>query len=195
MAKINLLPWREELRQQKKKDFIYKILLAALMTILVFGLVHLYFDSLKSYQEQRNKILQSEIEVLDKKIVAIQGIEEKKSKLLSKIDLIKKLQKSRPESVHLFDEIPRLTPDGIYLTKFNQLGRDLTFEGKSESNARVSAFMKAIEASQWLQLPKLDVIKAPEKNDLGPSSDFIVHAIQGKEDPQAVAAVAKGGKR
>lgn len=196
MAKINLLPWREELRKQKKKDFVNSILLSVLVTILVFGLIHLYFDGQKEYQEQRNKMLQNEIAILDQKITAIKSIEEKKSKLLAKIDLIKRLQTSRPEIVHLIDEIPRITPDGIYLTKFIQLGADLTFEGKSESNARVSAFMKGIEASKWLQLPKLDVIKAPDKKDAGLASDFTVRAKQGnKDDDIAVTTDVKGAKR
>jgi len=193
MAKINLLTWREELRKQKRQDFLNTIILAALVTALVFGLVHMYINDKKAYQEQRNKLLQDEIALLDKKIADIKTIEEKKSKLLAKIDVIKKLQESRPEIVHLFDEIPRLTPDGVYLTKFTQLGTDLIFEGKSQSNARVSAFMKSIEGSQWLHLPKLDVIKAPEKTDFGQSSDFTLRAKLGvvKDDGQAVTSAAK----
>jgi len=82
---------------------------------MVMGLVHTYVEGLKTYQEQRNQILQKEIAILDKIIVEINDIEEKKRKLLAKIDLIQKLQKSRPEIVHLFDEIPKITPDGIFL--------------------------------------------------------------------------------
>ncbi len=125
-------------------------------TSLAFGGVHLYINGLKEYQEQRNQILQNEIALLDKKIIDIRSIEEKKSKLLAKIDLIQKLQESRPEIVHLFDEIPKTTPDGVFLTKFTQTGADLIFEGKSQSNARISAFMRAIEASPWLQTPTLE---------------------------------------
>jgi len=120
---------------------------------IILGLVHTYIEGLRAYQEQRNLMLQNEIVELDKKIVDIKLIEEKKRKLLAKIDLIQKLQESRPEIVHLFDEIPKATPDGVFLTKFVQIGPELTFEGKSQSNARVSAFMKAIEASPWLQTP------------------------------------------
>lgn len=189
MAKINLLPWREELRKQKKKDFFNAIILASLLTLLVFGMVHIYINELKAHQEQRNKILKDEIVLLDKKITAIKSIEEKKAKLLAKIDLIKKLQKSRPEIVHLFDEIPRLIPDGVYLTKFTQLGSDLIFEGKSQSNARVSALMKGIESSQWLHTPKLDVIKTPEKTDLDRTSDFMLRAKQGNKDDAEAAPV------
>ncbi len=185
MAKINLLPWREELRQQKKQDFFMTIGLSVLVTILIIGLVHLYIEGLKDYQKQRNKLLQDEIVLLDKKIIEINEIEAKKSKLLAKIDLIQKLQESRPEIVHLFDEIPRVTPEGVFLTKFTQVGAALTFNGKSQANARVSAFMRAIDASSWLKASRLDVIQSPGKNNSEQLSDFILYARQGKQQPEA----------
>ncbi len=191
MAKINLLPWRDELRKKKKKNFINALALAALAAIVVIALVHTYIDGLKSYQEQRNKLLQTEIAVLDKRITTIDSIEEKKRKLLAKIDLIQKLQESRPEIVHLFDEIPKITPDGVYLKKFTQLNDSLVFEGKSQSNARVSAFMRAIEASQWLQMPVLDVIKSSDKANADESSDFTLRAKQGNKNSQT----ANGNKQ
>ncbi|MEQ1484080.1 PilN domain-containing protein [Methyloglobulus sp.] len=181
MAKINLLPWREELRQQKKKEFLSLMGLAALVTVIVLGLVHLYIGGLKERQEQRNKLLQAEIAILDTKIVEVKSIGEKKSKLLAKIDLVQRLQESRPEIVHLFDEIPRTTPDGVFLTKFTQMGSDLIFDGKTQSNARVSAFMRGIEASSWLQNPKLDVIKSPDKTNVEQNSDFTMRAKLGKK--------------
>ena len=100
-------------------------------------------------------MLQNEITVLDKKIQEIKDIEEKKNKLLTKIELIQKLQESRPEIVHLFDELAKTTPEGIYLKKFTQLGGTLTIDGKAESNARVSAFMRAIDSSLWLNTSAL----------------------------------------
>jgi type IV pilus assembly protein PilN len=184
MAKINLLPWREEQRQQKKKEFLSLLGLAALVTVLILGLVHLYIGGLKEHQEQRNKMIQDEIAVLDSKIVEVKSIGEKKSQLLSKIDLVQRLQESRPEIVHLFDEIPRTTPDGVFLTKFVQVGADLTFEGKTQSNARVSAFMRAVEASSWLQTPKLDVIKSPAKTNVEQNSDFTMRAKLGKKNAE-----------
>ncbi len=115
--------------------------------------------------------------------------------MLAKIDLIQKLQESRPEIVHLFDEIPKTTPDGVYLTKFTQTGSELIFEGKSQSNARISAFMRAIEASPWLQTPTLNVIQSPDKQspdktDTEQLSDFTLHAKQGKQN----AETGNGGK-
>lgn len=185
MTKINLLPWRTELLKQKQKDFFNNIVLSALVSIIILGLLHTYINGLKAYQDQRNTLLQNEITVLDKKIVAIKSIEEKKRKLLAKIDLIQKLQESRPEIVHLFDEISKTTPDGVYLTKFTQTGSEMIFEGKSQSNARVSAFMRAIDASPWLQSPGLTVIQSPDKKsadkvETEQLSDFTLHAKQEK---------------
>jgi type IV pilus assembly protein PilN len=184
MAKINLLPWREELRQQKKKEFLSYLGLAALLTVIAVGLVHLYIEGLKDHQTQRNKVLQDEIAVLDKKIVEVRNIGERKNKLLAKIDVVQKLQESRPEIVHLFDEIPRVTPDGVFLTKFSQLGVELTFDGKTQSNARVSSFMRAVEASSWLQTPKLAVIISPDKTNVEQNSDFTLLAKLGKKEAE-----------
>ena len=187
MTKINLLPWREVRRKQKQKDFINSMELSGLIGILVVGLIHTSISGLKVYQEQRNELLKNEILVLDKKIIEVKDIEEKKKQLQAKINLIQQLQESRPEAVHLIDEIPKLTPEGIFLTKFTQAGSELTFEGKSESNGRISAFMKAIDKSLWLQKPTLAVIKSSDKpsankNNTESLSDFKLNAHQGKQN-------------
>lgn len=187
MAKINLLPWRDELRKKKKRDFFSAMAAAALVTGAILLGVHVHIDSLKSYQEQRNRFIEDEIVALDKKIIEIRAIEEKKSKLLSKIDLIHKLQESRPEIVHLFDEIPKSTPDGVFLSKFTQVGRELIFEGKSQSNARVSAFMRAIEVSLWLGGPRLDVIQISNAGTTDQLSDFVLHATLGQKHAKTEA--------
>ena len=186
MTKINLLPWREDLRKKKQKDFFNAVVLVALIGILSVVLTHSYIEQLKIYQNQRNQLLQNEITLLDKKIVEIKDIEAKKKQLQTKIKLIEQLQESRHEAVHLLDEISKIIPEGVFLTKLTQSGHELTFEGKSESNAQISAFMRAIEASLWLQKPTLLVIKLPDKtsnNKIGTESlsDFNLHALQGKQ--------------
>ncbi len=186
MTKINLLPWREDLRKKKQKDFINAGVLVALIGILSVVLAHSYIEQLKIYQNQRNQLLQNEITLLDKKIVEIKDIEAKKKQLQTKIKLIEQLQESRHEAVHLLDEISKIMPEGVFLTKLTQSGHELTFEGKSESNAQISALMRAIEASLWLQKPTLLVIKLPDKtpnNKIGTESlsDFNLHALQGKQ--------------
>ncbi|EIC30385.1 PilN domain-containing protein [Methylomicrobium album] len=184
MAKINLLPWREELRKQKLKDFIAAIGASVLLTIGLLVAVHIYIEGLKEYQSQRNRLLETEIRLLDVQIAKIRDIEETKKKLLAKINVIQKLQESRPEVVHLFDEIPKVTPDGIYLTQLTQAGSALTFEGKTQSNARVSAFMRAIEASKWMNSPKVVVIQSPDKKEEEHESDFTMIANQGAKSAE-----------
>lgn len=180
MARINLLPWREELRKKKQQDFLAGIGAGFLVTGLILVLVYLHVESLKEYQNRRNQLLKDEITILDKKIAEIKDIEDKKAKLLTKIDVIQKLQQSRPEIVHLFDELAKTTPEGVYLTKFIQVGVNLTLDGKAESNARVSTFMRAIDASGWLNSPELSVIKGQGKNS-GEMNDFSMMAKQGKK--------------
>lgn len=188
MARINLLPWREELRKQKKKDFLTAMGGLVLLTVAAFVFIHIHIDGMKTYQEQRNQILSEDIARLDQKLGEIKNIEETKNKLLAKIDLIQKLQQSRPEVVHLLDEIPRNTPDGVFLTKFTQTGTALVFEGKSQSNARVSAFMRQIEASNWLQTPVLEEIKSEDAKST--QSNFKLKATLGKQTVDATKVEA-----
>ncbi|MGR8980162.1 MAG: PilN domain-containing protein [Gammaproteobacteria bacterium] len=191
MAKINLIPWREELRKQKKRDFLNAITFAIMATMGIHTGVYFYIEGIKEYQVQRNKRIENEIAILDKRINEIKTIEDKKKKLLAKIDVIQKLQESRPEVVHLFDEIPKTTPDGIYLTSFIQKAKLLTFNGKTESNAPVSAFMRAIEASFWLTNPKINVIQSKEKTNSEQLSDFTLTALQSPKKKENT----KRGKR
>lgn len=176
MARINLLPWRAELKKQQQQEFLSAGGLAVLLVGVIFFAIHMHIEGLKQHQESRNQRLRSEIAIVDKKIVEIRAIEDKKAKLLTKIDVIQKLQESRPLIVHLFDEVAKTAPDGIYLTTFTQSDRGLTFNGKAESNARVSAFMRSIEASQWLHEPSLNIIQAKAKTKVEQLSDFVMLA-------------------
>lgn len=180
MARINLLPWREELRKKKQQDFISGIGAGVLVTALILVFAYMYIEGMKEYQTQRNNLLQSEIAILDKRIQEIKDIEDKKNKLLTKIEVIQKLQESRPEVVHLFEELAKTTPEGIYLTKFTQVGQLLTLDGKAESNARVSAYMRAIDGSAWLNSSVLTVIKGEGKKN-GEYNEFSMTAKQGKK--------------
>lgn len=191
MARINLLPWREELRKRQQQEFVITVVLSVVLTLLFLGVFHLHIEGLQNYQKRRNEMLQHEIAGLDRRIAEIKDIEEKKNTLLTKIEIIQQLQESRPEIVHLFDELARTTPQGIYLTSFKQSGRGLTMDGKAQSNARVSAFMRGIEASLWLTNPKLDVIQGREKVNFDHLSNFTLLATQGsdKKDEQEEVAL------
>ncbi len=186
MARINLLPWREELRKQKQQTFFISIGIAALLTLAALVLVHLQIDAMINYQKMRNKMLQDQIAILNVKIKEIKDIESKKGQLLAKIDLIQKLQESRPEIVHLFDEMAKTAPDGVFLTNFKQTGSRLVIDGKAKSNARVSAYMRAIDSSPWLKAPKLNVIRnESDKDDAKKLNDFVMFAQQGADSPKS----------
>lgn len=163
MIKINLLPWREELRKQKQKEFNDTVAIWVMFSGAIFAGIHFHFDNQQAYQTQRNNLLQNEIATIDKQIVAIKDIEETKTRLINKITVIHNLQRSRPEIVHLFDEIPRITPDSLFITKLTRTNRSLMFEGKSQSNTFISAFMTSIGNSRGLTTPSLDIIKSQEK--------------------------------
>lgn len=185
MAKINLLPWREELRKKRQQDFLIAMGAGVAVTCLLFGLGYMHIESLKDYQTQRNTRLKEEIKAVEKKITEIKEIEEKKTKLNEKITLIQDLQGSRPKIVHLFDELRKVTPTGIYLTSLTQKGAELTINGKSQSNSRVSDYMRAIEKSMWLTEPKLKFVKGPgssvAKNE---SNDFTMIFKQKADKPK-----------
>jgi len=184
MAKINLLPWRDELRKQRQQDFMVAIGVGVVITSLLFGFVYFYIEAMKDAQQRRNQFLEAEIRFVDNKIKEIKDIETKKAKMQEKIDVIEDLQKSRPQIVHLFDELGKRTPKGIYLTKFTQKGKELTFKGKAQSNARVSAYMRGVEASDWLETPLLQIIKHQGKKAIGRQNDFTMLAKQGIKKPK-----------
>ena len=184
MATINLLPWREEQRKKQQQDFVAAIGAGVFVTCLLFALVYYHIEGIKEYQQMRNKLLKDEIRIVDSKIKEIKDIEAKKNKLLTKIEVIQKLQESRPEIVHLFDELATSTPEGIFLTKFKQVGKGLTFNGKAQSNARVSAYMRGIDRSEWLESPVLQVIHGKGKMTNGQLSDFSMLTKQGKKKPK-----------
>ena len=176
MANINLLPWREELRKEKTRQFTSMLGFSVLLTVGVFVLIQVAVTSQMNHQQKRNKILQDEIDQLDIALQQIEGLEETKEKLLSRMDIIQSLQQKRPQIVHLFDEIVRTVPEGIYLTGIKQSGNTININGVAESNGRVSAYMRNIDGSEWMATPKLSVIES-KKGSLR-SSDFVLTTSQ-----------------
>ncbi|NEV61274.1 PilN domain-containing protein [Thiorhodococcus minor] len=167
MARINLLPWREEARQQRRKDFLTALGLGLVVTLLGAILVHVYFEGRISAQQSRNTYLKTQIASLDRKIKEIKDLEKTKADLLARMDIIQKLQTSRPEIVRLFDELVSALPAGVYLTKVQQSGSAVVMEGRAQSNARVSAFMGKIERSEWIGKPRLMLIENKDKTGTG----------------------------
>ncbi len=159
MPRINLLPWREDQRKERQQNFLVAGAGAVLIGIVTIMVVSWTFDRFISYQNERNGILDKEIALLDEKIEEIKGLESQKERLLARMEIIERLQKSRPEVVHLFDELVRTLPDGVYLTSLKQSNRRLEIKGVAESTTRVSAYMRNIDVSEWLENPGLQVIE------------------------------------
>jgi type IV pilus assembly protein PilN len=156
MPRINLLPWRAELRQKRKKEFI-----VALMGSLIVAAGTVYLSKLTvkgwtSAQQNRNQVLRTEIAALDDQIAEIKTLETQRDRLKARMQIITQLQRSRPEVVHLFDELVNAVPEGVYLTEVTQQGAHIDLKGNAQSSTRVSALMRNIEDSAWLRGPGLD---------------------------------------
>ncbi len=177
MSRINLLPWREELRKQNQQQFVVVSAGTAVVAGLLVLLTHMQISGLIGKQEQRNQFLDNEIAVLNKKIDKIKDLEKTKTALLARMDIIQQLQHSRPQSVHLMDQLVQTLPDGLYLNKISQKGNALTLSGSAQSNARVSAYMRNIDSSEWMASPKLEVIETKD-GDTRRSAEFILRASQ-----------------
>ena len=163
MTRINLLPWREELRQEQKKQFGVMLGLVALLALAIFGLIHMQMAGKIDYQVSRNSFLSSEISKLDKEIAEISELQKVRRNLIERMEIIQDLQGSRPSIVYLFTEIVSTVPNGVYLETLNQSGGNLVVNGEAESNARVSTYMRNLSDSDWLKAPNLSVIEIEDK--------------------------------
>jgi len=195
MARINLLPWRENLRKQRQREFGAMIVGALFFTLLLGFYVHLHISGMIDHQKARNGFLKKEIAEMDRKIKEIKDLENTKAKLLARINVIQQLQGSRPEVVHLFDELVTRTPEGSYLTDVTQKSRGVTINGRAQSNARVSSYMRNIDISEWLHAPSLQVIENKDKTGTGFSHFTLAVGQKNKNaTPQVIGAAAGGAK-
>ena len=160
MVKINLLDWRQARREQRQKNFFIALGATAALGLAIVGGMVMKINGDIEFQQQRNQLLKNEIVALDRQIAEIQKLEKLKQDLLARMRIIEDLQRSRTRIVHFFDEIVATTPEGIYLTSIKQQGKTTTLNGVSESNGRVSTYIRNIEASDWFANVKLNVIKA-----------------------------------
>src|SRR5882757_3503645 len=192
MPRINLLPWREDERKERKVAFTVALGVSALAAGVVTFAVYLMFGSLIDAQDHRNESLRTEIKRLDKQIEEINDLESSKQKFIARMEIIEKLQRSRPEIVHVFDEIVRTLPDGVYLTGVKQTDKRFKFEGVAQSSTRVSSFMRNIDGSDWLRNPELEVVQTGK--DKSPGSSFTLYAQQVSTAGQDVGAGKGTGK-
>jgi type IV pilus assembly protein PilN len=163
MAKINLLPWREERRQELKQEFL--VVLGG-VAVIAAGLVFLaksYYDGEISDQNSRNQYLQTHINELNRQVEEIRELEKKKRELLERRDVIQGLQGKRPVIVRVFDEVVRTLPDGVFYQSLDRKSQKINVSGIAESNNRISSLMRKLDTSEWFSEPNLSAVKADEQ--------------------------------
>ncbi|MCL1476381.1 PilN domain-containing protein [Marinobacter sp. M3C] len=167
MARINLRPWREELRAEKQKQFVVMLLGAA---IIASGLVFLWknnVDSRIAYQQSRNAYIQTAASKLDEQIKEIESLKRKRNELLARMKVIQDLQGKRPVIVRVFDELVRTVPDGLYFSDLKKVGDRLDLVGMAESNSRISSLMRQFEDSDWFTNPNLSNVSTADARRAG----------------------------
>lgn len=183
MAKINLRPWREELRAEKQKQFVVMILGAA---IIASGLVFLWksdMDSRIAYQQSRNAYVETATKKLDQQIKEIESLKRKRDELLARMKVIQDLQGKRPVIVRVFDELVRTLPDGLFYTDLKRTGDRVAIVGMAESNSRISTLMRQYEESDWFANPNLSNVSAADSRRAG-YSQFNLSVQQKTPEPE-----------
>ena len=186
MARINLLPWRENLRQERQRNFMIALGATALVAVvLVFLGSHLVERQIDG-QDARNRYLESEIRELDRDIATIENLERTRDNLLARKNVIERLQENRSMMVHLFNSLAQTVPEGIRLTSVRQAGEELTIEGTTQSETRVSDYMRNIESAEWLHEPDLQIIEVMGGDGEGGGERFTFELRARVASPNAV---------
>ncbi|MBL4606567.1 MAG: PilN domain-containing protein [Pseudomonadales bacterium] len=162
MTKINLLPWREELRKKKRQEFFTILAGTVIVGALLIFLGNSIIAGNISHQNGRNQYLTTEIKKLDEKIEAIKDLQSRRNQLVERMKVIQNLQGNRPVIVHLLDELTRTVPDGVYYTKATRTGNKLTLEGIAETNNKISKLMRNLDDSSWFSNPNLSRVNNKE---------------------------------
>lgn len=160
MARINLLPWREQLREERKKRFLTALAGVLVLAVALLMLVDRYLSAELSYQTARNTLVQKEVGQLDQRIKEISDLKARRKQLLERMKIIQDLQGNRQVIGRVFDQLVRSVPDGVYFNEVNMKDKIIGITGVAESNNRVSDLMRNLSASQWLASPNLTEVKA-----------------------------------
>ena len=181
MPRINLLPWREEERKRRQREFGVAVVGSVVSGTVVVALAIFAFGQMIDAQNARNERLKTEIAALEKSITEIDGLERQKERLLARMEIIDQLQKSRPEIVHLFDEVARQLPEGVYLTGMKQTGTRVEVQGVAQSSTRVSALMRQVDSSEWLSDPEVQKVETTTSGN-SRQAEFTVYLKQVSTD-------------
>ena len=185
MARSNLLPWREQLREERKKQFLSILVLVVIAAGLLVFLGDRTLDAKTSHQNARNEFLRKEIRLLAARIKEIDQLQAERTQLLDRMKIIQDLQGNRPIIVRVFDEMVRTLPDGVHFTSVNMKGSLVGIKGGAESNSRVSNLMRQMDASDWLTAPNLTAVKAVTQGALEQANEFAMSVRQ--TEPGAAA--------
>ncbi|GIZ12790.1 PilN domain-containing protein [Pseudomonas sp. NCCP-436] len=191
MARINLLPWREQLREERKQRFLVTLMG---VVVLAGGVVFLgmqLLDGAIEHQNARNNFVKKEIAVLDARIKEISELKTLRQQLLERMKIIQDLQGNRPIIGRVFDQLVRTLPDGVYFTSVKMTGKNIAIVGAAESNNRVSNLMRNMDASDWLTAPNLTQVKATTAGAVDQANVFQLSVQQ----TQPAAEVVEGGKK
>ncbi len=170
MARINLLPWRDELRIKRNNEFVAICVGALFLGLAAAGSTWFYYDHKLQDQEQANQLIQSTNQNLDVQLKALDGLQEQRNAIVERMKLIQGLQTQRPIAVHLIDEIVRVTPSNMYITKFQRTGDKFTIEGRAESPNTVAELLRNLEASSWYRNAFMNAFIVTEQKEKAPSS-------------------------
>src|ERR1700759_2344190 len=170
MPRINLLPHREQKRKERRREFAVMLGAAAFAGVIFVLGGKLVYSSWIDAQNAKNNLLKKEIVKLEAQIADIQDLENRKQRLVARMEIIEKLQRPRPEIVQRFDELAHIVPEGVYPTKIKENGKKLEIHGVAQSSTRVSTFMRNIDGSNWLTGPELQVVESAPASPTGGSS-------------------------
>ncbi len=165
MPKINLRPWREELKAERQKQFITMLVAVVIVSLGLVFMWHTNVDGQITHQKDRNAYLNKSMEELDKKIKEIESLKKEREQLLSRMKVIQDLQGTRPVIVRVFDELVKTLPDGLFYESLKRTGSELKIQGKAESNNRISGLMRNFESSEWFANPNLTDVSSVKKQD------------------------------
>lgn len=180
MSNINLLPWREQRREERKKQFLTTLVLVVIFAGSIVFLADQYFSSVIDNQHSRNGYIREKNAELDRRIAEIQLLRAQRQQLIERMKIIQDLQGNRPIVSHVFDQMVRTIPDGVYFKSLQMTGTNIAIEGEAESNSLVSNLMRRQDASDWLTAPTLLEVKASNNPQLEQASLFKLNVKQTK---------------